>query len=380
MNILHLSNVYDQKSGGGVHEVVSNLFLNQKEDHLEPHIWFFEGNRGISRDILNIRPFKFLGNRRFGLIKDIFYNKSKDFYNFDIIHQHGIWLTNSLLTIQLRKIFSTPTIIQPHGYLEPYSLTMSRKKKQIVWKLFEKRNLSDADLLLACSEKEAINLRKIFPNKSIAIIPNGISTEFFLAESPLQNREKKIILFLSRIHPSKGLERFLNIVAELGKNYFKDWHIKIAGSDELNHTEYLVKLVNRLGIHDLVSFLGPKFDQEKVDLISNADLFVLPTFTENFGIVVAEALARGVPVLTTKGAPWSDLNENKCGFWVENDSEGIKKGIISALETPESKLKDMGVRGRSLIEEKYLWPAVSSTTIELYRWLLYKEKKPDIFF
>jgi glycosyltransferase involved in cell wall biosynthesis len=380
MKILHLTNAFSAKAGGGVFEVVSNLVSNQKEDHLDPNIWHSGKCEMAIRNTQNIRQLKYFGKGKLVLLKDIFYKKSRELYQFDIIHQHGIWLTNSLLTIQLRKKYRIPTIIQPHGYLEPYALTMSRIKKKIVWTLFEKSNLKNADVLLACSTKEAINLRKLFPYKSIAIIPNGISKEFFSAKSSEQIKDTKTMLFLSRIHPSKGLERFLTVVADLGKNYFKDWHIIIAGSDELNHTEYLIKLASRLGIRDLISFPGPIYKQEKIDLISNADLFFLPTFTENFGIVVAEALARSVPVLTTTGAPWSDLNSRHCGFWVENDSESLKKGLINALETPESELKNMGARGRRLIEENFLWPAISRTTYELYRWLLTKEKKPDIFF
>ena len=379
MKILHLSNVYDNKSGGGIHEVVSNLFVNQKNVHMEPHIWFFGGHTTQIESIENIKPLKFLGNKKFGLIKKLFCKKTKELYQFDLIHQHGIWLTNSLLTIQLKNKYSIPTIIQPHGFLEPYSFSISKIKKRIVWNLFEKRNLKNADVLVACSKKEAINLKKIFPHSTIAIIPNGVSTEFFLAKNSVQFKDSKIMLFLSRIHPSKGLERFLLEVYKLGKNYFKDWHIIIAGNDELNHTEYLVKLATDLEIDELISFPGPKYKQEKIDLISNADIFILPTFTENFGIVVAESLARGVPVMTTTGAPWSDLIKNKCGFWVDNSPEGIREGLMSVMGTSESELRKMGERGKRLIKNKYLWPSVNETTNKLYQWLLFKGEKPDIF-
>ena len=127
----------------------------------------------------------------------------------------------------------------------------------------------------------------------------------------------------------------------------------------------------------LITFVGTKIGLEKINIYDNSDAFILPTFSENYGIVVAEALARGVPVLTTKGTPWVELNELQCGLWVDNSNEGLKYGMLKILEHSSSELREMGQNGRTLVENKYLWDKTTGRTIELYRWILHGGCKPD---
>ena len=151
----------------------------------------------------------------------------------------------------------------------------------------------------------------------------------------------------------------------------------VAGYEDKNHTVYLKKLVKELNLIDFITFVGPKLGIEKIRIFDSADLFVLPTFNENYGIVVAEALARGIPVLTTKGTPWEELNKYNCGFWVDNNEEGIKAALMIVLQKSKCDLKAMGERGKKLVKSKYLWNQTTKRTVELYNWVLYGGSKPD---
>ena len=190
-------------------------------------------------------------------------------------------------------------------------------------------------------------------------------------------RKKMRMLFLSQIIPIKGLERLLRIMYKIGIKKFKDWEFLIAGYEDKNHTVFLKKLVLELNLRELVKFVGPKLGDEKIRTFDSTDLFILPTFNENYGIVVAEALARGIPVLTTKGTPWEELNKYNCGFWVDNNEEGIKDALMIVLQTSKSDLKAMGERGKKLIKSKYLWSETTKKTIKLYSWILRAGSKPD---
>jgi glycosyltransferase involved in cell wall biosynthesis len=382
MKILHLSNVIGESKGGGVHEVVSNLYKYQKALHHEPHIWYPGDEKDADSIRLdeNIRNLETYGNLKHGFVKELFRSIPPDINKFDIIHQHGIWKPISLYTKRIRRKTKIKGVIQPHGYLEPFRLNISKYKKRIVFNLFEKSNLNDANAIVACAYDEAYKLKKLFPKKDIAVVPNGISLDFFNAKNnkPIV-KEKKRMLFLSQIIPIKGLERLLRVINDIGVKEFIDWDFLIAGYEDKDHKSFLKKLTKELNLLDLVSFVGPKLGDEKVSIFDSADLFILPTFNENYGIVVAEALSRGVPVLTTKGTPWEELNTNNCGFWVDNNEEGLKKGLLQVLEMSDGELKGMGERGRTLVEEKYLWNKTTLNTIELYEWVINGGVKPDFF-
>jgi glycosyltransferase involved in cell wall biosynthesis len=221
----------------------------------------------------------------------------------------------------------------------------------------------------------------MFPDQEVAIIPNGVSLEFFNAQRNLNNfsNDKKRILFLSQIIPVKGVERVLKGLYSIGIDKFSNWEFIIAGYENVNYKEFLVKTINQLNLNSLVSFVGPKIEQDKIDIFDSANVFILPSFNENYGIVVAEALARGIPVITTKGTPWEELNTNNCGFWVNNSDEGIKFSLMKLLETSDNELIKMGNRGKQLIERKYLWNKTTLKTIELYDWILNGGVRPDFF-
>jgi len=388
MRVLNFANVAGKIRGGGVHEVVYSFFRIQNTLNIDAHLWFpgFKSEEEELQSDLKIedkekvKALDTFFNPNFGLLKSNSTVKKK-ILNYDIIHQHGIWLPISKLSTFAKK-HGKHLIIQPHGYLEQYSLGMSTLKKKIMYYLFEKRNLTACSILVGCSKREVENIRELFPNKDIALIPNGVFREFI--EAPIifkKKKEKKKILYLSRVHPSKGIERMLIGFASLPEKIKSKWEINIAGNGDLLYIKKLIEFSKDLQIIDSVHFLGSVFKKDKIELIDNCDLFILPTYTENFGIVVIEALARSVPVLTTKGAPWEDLLKNNCGFWVENTQNGINEGMLEALSCKKEKLTEMGKNGKKMVVKNYVWEDITLKTIELYKWLFEEiNEKPAFVF
>ena len=146
MKILHLSNVLGELNGGGVHEVVSNLYRCQKEQDHEPHIWYPGESRDADSIRLdeNIRHLDTVGPQKYGLPRDLFRSSRAD---FDIIHQHGIWKPMSIYAKSLSRKSHVRRVVQPHGYLEPFRLNISKNMKRLAFSLYERENIRNSQVL-----------------------------------------------------------------------------------------------------------------------------------------------------------------------------------------------------------------------------------------
>ena len=151
----------------------------------------------------------------------------------------------------------------------------------------------------------------------------------------------------------------------------------VCGPDECGHSHEVKRAVEKAGLTDVFDFKPPVYGPEIETLYASADLFVLPTFTENFGIVIAEALASGLTVITTKGAPWEELHTHHCGWWIDIGIEPLAATLREATSLSDQKRYEMGQRGRRLVQEKYTWPTIGLRMKEVYEWVLGTGKKPD---
>jgi glycosyltransferase involved in cell wall biosynthesis len=303
---------------------------------------------------------------------------------FDIVHQHCLWLANSRMTQQLHKLHNVPSVVAPHGSLEPWALQRSSWKKRIALLLYERSNLRDASCLHALSAQEVPGFRDFGLRNPIAVIPNGIGQSWLESKGDSQafrrsfniKPEKRILLYLSRITPVKGLPLLIEALAEIRKE-LSDWLLVLAGVDEFDHLRDIQEAVTRHQLEQHVLFTGLLFDQVKRDAYAAAELFVLPTRREAAPVVVLEALGAGIPVLTTKGAPWENLLTHRCGWWTDIDSEAIAEALKDAISCAPDELRRMGKRGKELVAARYTWTKSARMTIELYEWLLNRRERPD---
>lgn len=299
----------------------------------------------------------------------------------DLVHLHGLWLDIGYDAAKWAAKREITFVVSPHGMLEPWALNHKRWKKHLAMTLFQRRDLERARAFHACSELEAESIRRLGFKQPIAVIPNGVvlpqlpsATECEGEKVGKLDGEKKRALFLSRIHPKKGLPMLLDAWKKLAPS---GWCLVIAGNDNGGHASALQAQIEALGLAGQVEIVGPLFGDDKAQAYLNADLFALPSYSENFGIVVTEALGYQVPVLTTTGCPWQELETEHCGWWVEPTPEGVERGLQDAIATSDEELREMGVNGRALVERKYQWPAIADSFIEFYEWLLGKGEKPD---
>ncbi|MBN8716009.1 glycosyltransferase [Thermomonas sp.] len=283
----------------------------------------------------------------------------------DIVHNHSLWSMVNVAAGWVVPGKRARLVVSPRGTLSSWALGHSRWRKRLLWPL-QRRVLAQADLLHATSEEEYREIRALGFNAPVAIVPNGIDVPELLRPEPV--RGTRTLLFLSRLHPKKGIDRLLDAWAAL-EGEFPEWQLVIAGKGEPAHEAEVKAQAARLGLQR-VRFPGPLYGQDKAAAYRAADLFVLPTHSENFGMVVAEALAHGCPAIVSKGAPWSGLEQEGCGWWIEHDVPTLQASLARAMALPVEALRAMGLRGREWMLREYGWASVARRLSACYRWML----------
>lgn len=316
---------------------------------------------------------------RLGLPVRIELNRIASSQRPSLIHSNGLWVPVNHWAARLANRWSIPLLIQPHGMLEPWALSHNAWKKRIAMGLFQRRDLGSAKVLVSTSSVEYENIRKLGFKQPIALIPNGVSLNLPRhadSKSWHLNNDLRTALFLSRVHPVKGL---LNLVHAWSQLLPNGWHLRIVGPNEGGHLDEVMALVRQIGISESVEYLGEVDGERKSEIYYGADLFVLPTYTENFGVAIAEALAHGLPVITTRGAPWADLETYRCGWWIDIGVDPLVQALRQAIALTDKERQAMGERGREYVK-RYDWNDIARQTIEVYRWVLGQGSKPDCVY
>jgi glycosyltransferase involved in cell wall biosynthesis len=377
MKISHIISSIDKSSGGPARSVTHVIqFMLEQDNTLQvdlntrcsenPIINNFTSNQGN----INFHSFGFLKASKS-------LRKALSNSNPDIFHGHGLWQLTVHNMAKIARKRNLPYIIAPRGMIEPWSLTQGKFKKKLALQLFQYKDLAKATCLHATAPMEVESIRNLGLKNPIALIPNGVNISEFPADEPLKVTTPKKILFLSRIHPKKGIENLVEAWSQIVLKLRENWQIEIIGNGEDNYIRALQLKINEFQLQQQIIIKPPVFGKEKVKIFGEASLFVLPTYSENFGIAVAEALASYTPVITTKGAPWQELNIHNAGWWIDVGVEPLKKALEAAMQTKESELSLMGLNGRKLIEDKYSMGAVAAQMIQLYDWILNKTNKPE---
>jgi glycosyltransferase involved in cell wall biosynthesis len=285
----------------------------------------------------------------------------------DVIHSHGLWLMPNISAGRAAVGGPTPLIVSPRGMLAPAALAFSRWKKQVFWALLQGPVIRDAACIHVTSEQEYEEIRGFGLTNPVAIIPNGIDLPEAAGPQIAAPAIERVVLSLGRIHPKKGLDRLVRAWSKVELRY-PGWRLRIAGPPEFGHDNELRALAASLRL-TRISIEGPIYGEAKTAAYRDADVFVLPTLNENFGLTVAEALAAGTPVISTIGAPWSGLEREGCGWWIEHGIEPLAAALANAMVLPREVLKAMGDKGREWMARDFSWDCVARDMLDVYLWL-----------
>lgn len=335
---------------------------------------FIEPDHRVVRQICAGGPSIPFSKSRYPIKHIRFITQLHERYTLQIIHDHGMWLPCNHVTAVAARRLGIPLVVSPRGMVEPWALSFKSWKKKIVWRLWGARDMANAMAFCATAQQEADNLRKLGFRQPIAIIPNGVdivSRQIIGIDKAYPTRQA---LFLSRLHPIKGVCELIEAWSEIRP---PGWNLVIAGPDENGYSAVVRRCITKHGLEEVVRMIGPVEGEAKWRLYQKSDLFILPTYSENFGIVVAEALSMGVPVITTKGAPWQVLIEEKCGWWIDIGVEPLTRSIKEATSLNRDLLREMGSRGRRLAERSFSWDLIAEKMELFYLWLIGKNDKPD---
>lgn len=289
-----------------------------------------------------------------------------------ILHTHGLWLMPNLYgAFAARRHPQAPVIYSPRGMLAPAALTFSKFKKELFWHLAQKKALSRATCFHATSIHEAEDIRRAGLNAPIAIIPNGIDVPYI--PSKQERAPSRTVLHLGRLHPKKGTHKLIEAWIRI-QSTFPTWTLRIVGPSEKGYVERLQQQANRGAAR--VTFEDGLYGAERLQAYCSAELFVLPTLNENFGLVVAEALAAGTPVICSKGAPWSGLHHHRCGWWIDHSVDSLELALRAAMSLSDTERSLMGARGRSWMAAEFSWESVARSMRSVYRWALGGAERP----
>jgi len=304
--------------------------------------------------------------------------------NYDVIHIHALWTPILHKVSNWAHKSNIPVVWSPHGMLTPWAFRYKWWKKLPAWWLYQKKDLKCADLIHVTAESEIMDVRRVGLTNKTIIAPLGVGGGgggggVILFVSRIQKKkglpnllkafatvlEMLHVSYIGRVAPIKGLGNLINASATL--DHSGDWRLRIVGPDQEGHTAELKTLAADLGVSERVEFVGPKYGDELQREYASADIFVLPSYSENFGSVVVEALAHSVPVITTRGTPWNELEDHKCGWWIDIGAEPLANALKDAISLTDNERREMGLRGRKLVEEKYTWGAVVDALVNGYK-------------
>ena len=307
----------------------------------------------------------------FGRSPEMFATLKKECQSADIIHNHSLWMMPNIYPEFARRETSCKLIISPRGTLSPWAFNRSKWVKKIAWWLGQKDALMNADMLHATSVKEYNEIREFGLTQPVTIIPNGIDLPLISSSKGLRRK----LVFLGRLHPVKRLDVLIKSWQRIAPK-FPDWDLLIVGPDQHEYAKKLKHL--SLEVKDSrITFTGELNGGKKLEVLSNADLFILPSHTENFGMVVSEALSAAVPVICSKGAPWAGLVENNAGWWIDIDVDSLSACLEQALIRSPEELSKMGMNGREWMQRDFSWSRIAEKMAVAYQWLLQGGPVPE---
>lgn len=290
--------------------------------------------------------------------------------NVDVLHNHGMWQMNAVYPGWATKKGKINLVVSPRGAFSKWAMQYGSRMKKVFWPLVQRPALEYTTCFHATAESEYEDIRRMGFMQPVAVIPNGIN----IPEMPPKTATGfRTLLFIGRIHSVKGLDMLLPAWRAV-QDRFPEWRLVIAGSDDgyYGNSGYLGDmhaLAQQLHLKR-IEFVGELRGHKKLKAYQEADLYILPSYSENFGMTVAEALAAGMPAIVSKGAPWRGLETHGAGWWIDIGVEPLVACLEDALTYSQAALADMGLRGRGWMEAEFSWAHLGQRMAETYNWLI----------
>jgi len=387
MHIAHVQGTFSPEHGGPTKSLTNYCRSQVKAGH-RVGVWALEGFPDTSPAVILERPIEMHVCRaslptRLGRSPELC-RQLAACDTPDLFHVHGVWLRalqyGADEALQRRR----PYLVELMGTYEPWSLRHKWLQKRVARWWYQDRLLNNAACLHVNSRQEAEHLRTLGFQRPIAIIPVGVDlTE--IAEQNLrlpqaapwpQLTDRQYILYLSRLHPKKRLDLLIRSWSKIAP-LFPDCLFVIAGTGEQTYIDECHKIATDLGVAEKCVWTGHVNELQKNWLYSHAHCYVLPTFSENFGNTVAEALAHKTPVITTHHTPWVELPKYHCGWLVDNSENQLSDALTEAMNISPAARRQMGENGELLVRDYFSLERVCKDILEVYSWLVNGEPKPD---
>lgn len=282
----------------------------------------------------------------------------------DIIHLTAVYNFPTFPALMTARLLNKPLVWSPRGTLQRWAGSR-RVGPKATWEGICRVLRPEQVLLHATSDEEAAESSPRLGNPAIAVVPNGVEIPLEYPPPPADGQLK--LLFLGRIDPKKGLENLITAVSRLGGQSLQNWQLTVAGHGAAGYVDSLRRLAGSLDVTERVKFVGHLDGQDKTMAFRSCDVFLAPSFTENFGLTIAEALAHGRPVIASRGTPWSGIDKYNCGLWVPNDPDSLASAILQLRDADRIA---MGLRGRRWMIQEFSWRERARKMISHYQTML----------
>lgn len=280
-----------------------------------------------------------------------------------IVHHAGVWTPLNYRVYREARRYGALIVCSPRSMLDPWALNHRWLKKKFAWWLYTKRMLQHTTAIHVTCELERRHVERLKLGTPTVLVPNGIDFPKERLMPDGGEKEVKRCLFLSRLSKKKGLPDLLNAFAAVNH---PNWVLDIVGNDEGDEGRNAQKLAKQLGVESRVNFLGFRGGDQKWEAYRNADLFVLPTYSENFGLVIGEAMACALPVITTTAAPWEMLDEIGAGWSIEPGVASLSIAMQDAFSRSSVVLNTMGTAGQQYVYDEFEWERVGRAMLDGY--------------
>nr|WP_272903502.1 glycosyltransferase [Sulfitobacter sp. M220] len=287
----------------------------------------------------------------------------------DVVHLTSAYSFPTLPTLALARIFRRPVVWSPRGAIQATEEWQQAPRKRLkkIFEVVAKAIMSQSSVFHVTATSEAEATARRMPGHRMVVIPNSVQLPAEkVLDRPFRPAGKMRLMFLSRIHEKKGLDILIDALAQLPEHISLD----IYGTGEAKYLAQLMEKFEILGVSDRVTMHGHVNGIDKTRAFERADIFVLPSYSENFGIVIAEALAHGLPVITTNATPWGALDAEGCGICVPVSTISLQKAIADFEQKETENLAAMGLRGRKWVARDFTADATTAEMIKLYKSLV----------